>query len=105
MRGRTATRATGRGVRLDQVALTHARPKSSFGALAFDTECVRVPQKLCNGRASELALSYALSDMAKNVIHWFRKGLRLHDNPALLEALSPPGAARLYPCEWLYGLC
>jgi len=23
------------------------------------------------------------------VIHWFRKGLRLHDNPALLEALKP----------------
>lgn len=23
----------------------------------------------------------------KNIVHWFRKGLRLHDNPALLEAL------------------
>jgi cryptochrome len=22
------------------------------------------------------------------VIHWFRKGLRLHDNPALLKALE-----------------
>jgi deoxyribodipyrimidine photolyase len=22
------------------------------------------------------------------VIHWFRKGLRLHDNPALLNALE-----------------
>ncbi|KAM7539724.1 hypothetical protein Aperf_G00000031642 [Anoplocephala perfoliata] len=24
------------------------------------------------------------------VLHWFRKGLRLHDNPALLAALNPP---------------
>ena len=22
------------------------------------------------------------------VLHWFRKGLRLHDNPALVEALK-----------------
>ncbi len=25
------------------------------------------------------------------VLHWFRKGLRLHDNPALLATLNPPG--------------
>lgn len=25
------------------------------------------------------------------VLHWFRNGLRLHDNPALLEMLVPPG--------------
>lgn len=24
----------------------------------------------------------------KTVIHWFRKGLRIHDNPALIEAIS-----------------
>ena len=24
-----------------------------------------------------------------SVVHWFRKGLRLHDNPALVEALKP----------------
>lgn len=24
------------------------------------------------------------------VLHWFRKGLRLHDNAALLAALNPP---------------
>jgi cryptochrome len=24
----------------------------------------------------------------KTVVHWFRKGLRIHDNPALLEAIS-----------------
>ena len=28
-------------------------------------------------------------------IHWFRHGLRLHDNPALLEALD--GATEFYP--------
>jgi deoxyribodipyrimidine photolyase len=28
-------------------------------------------------------------------MHWFRKGLRLHDNAALLEAAS--GAAALFP--------
>ncbi|KAK9804209.1 hypothetical protein WJX72_001282 [[Myrmecia] bisecta] len=31
----------------------------------------------------------------KAALLWFRKGLRLHDNPALLEALD--GAVRLYP--------
>lgn len=24
----------------------------------------------------------------QTVIHWFRKGLRLHDNPALVEAIN-----------------
>ena len=24
----------------------------------------------------------------KHVLHWFRKGLRLHDNPALLKVLT-----------------
>merc|ERR1719284_1147051 len=27
-------------------------------------------------------------DREKHSIHWFRKGLRLHDNPALLEAVK-----------------
>ena len=26
--------------------------------------------------------------MVVNSVHWFRKGLRLHDNPALQEALN-----------------
>ncbi|TRY67619.1 hypothetical protein TCAL_02907 [Tigriopus californicus] len=29
-----------------------------------------------------------------SAIHWFRKGLRLHDNPALLSALAQPGELR-----------
>ncbi|XP_013416713.1 cryptochrome-1 [Lingula anatina] len=29
-----------------------------------------------------------MTSTQKNVIHWFRKGLRLHDNPALVEALE-----------------
>lgn len=24
----------------------------------------------------------------KTVVHWFRKGLRIHDNPALVQAIS-----------------
>ena len=34
-----------------------------------------------------------------SAVHWFRKGLRLHDNPALLAAASAAAAARapLYP--------
>lgn len=29
-----------------------------------------------------------------NSIHWFRKGLRLHDNPALVEAVRGAGTVR-----------
>ncbi|XP_074501301.1 cryptochrome-1-like [Sebastes fasciatus] len=32
--------------------------------------------------------------MAPNSIHWFRKGLRLHDNPALLQAVRGAGTVR-----------
>ncbi|XP_061781180.1 cryptochrome-1-like isoform X2 [Nerophis lumbriciformis] len=32
--------------------------------------------------------------MAPNSIHWFRKGLRLHDNPALMEAVRGAGTVR-----------
>jgi len=42
----------------------------------------------------------------KQILHWFRKGLRLHDNPALLEALK---GAKTYRCvyvldPWFAGL-
>lgn len=33
--------------------------------------------------------------MAGCTVHWFRKGLRLHDNPGLLEALKPVGGETL----------
>jgi deoxyribodipyrimidine photolyase len=33
--------------------------------------------------------------MAHVAVHWFRKGLRLHDNPALLESIK--NAKTLYP--------
>eukprot|EP00656_Telonema_subtile_P041801 TRINITY_DN470_c0_g1_i2.p1 TRINITY_DN470_c0_g1~~TRINITY_DN470_c0_g1_i2.p1 ORF type:complete len:504 (-),score=78.32 TRINITY_DN470_c0_g1_i2:25-1536(-) len=33
--------------------------------------------------------------MAKVAAHWFRKGLRVHDNPALLEACN--GSSHVYP--------
>lgn len=32
--------------------------------------------------------------MALNSIHWFRKGLRLHDNPALREAVQGAATVR-----------
>lgn len=38
------------------------------------------------------------SKKKKNVIHWFRKGLRLHDNPALLEALR---GANTFRCVYI----
>ncbi|RUS76899.1 hypothetical protein EGW08_015338 [Elysia chlorotica] len=36
-----------------------------------------------------------MSQKCHRVIHWFRKGLRLHDNPALIEACKD--ASELYP--------
>ena len=36
-----------------------------------------------------------MSQRCQRVIHWFRKGLRLHDNPALIEACKD--ASELYP--------
>ena len=38
---------------------------------------------------------HRFSDMAQTCIHWFRKGLRLHDNPALMAALRD--CKELYP--------
>lgn len=32
--------------------------------------------------------------MVVNSVHWFRKGLRLHDNPALQEALNGADSLR-----------
>lgn len=32
--------------------------------------------------------------MGVNSVHWFRKGLRLHDNPALQEALNGADTVR-----------
>ncbi|KAG7283464.1 hypothetical protein CRUP_035257 [Coryphaenoides rupestris] len=37
--------------------------------------------------------------MAPNTIHWFRKGLRLHDNPALREAVQGAGTVLLQCLE------
>lgn len=35
----------------------------------------------------------------KNVLHWFRnKGLRLHDNPSLIEALK---GAKAFRCVYI----
>jgi len=46
-----------------------------------------------------LLTSFDLKDgikvtMVVNSVHWFRKGLRLHDNPALQEALNGADTVR-----------
>lgn len=43
-----------------------------------------------------------------SLLHWFRKGLRLHDNPALREGLEK--GAEIFRCvyildPWFAGLC
>ena len=63
-------------------------------------------------RITGIISSAALSMMTKNrnvSVHWFRKGLRLNDNPSLLHALEKakmsevPG--RFYPVYVLDGDC
>jgi cryptochrome len=61
-------------------------------------------------RLTAVLSSAALSTMTnKNVsMHWFRKGLRLHDNPALLHALETAKKSeggRLYPVYVMDGDC
>ncbi|XP_028848504.1 cryptochrome-1-like [Denticeps clupeoides] len=41
-----------------------------------------------------MATSQNPTNMAPNSIHWFRKGLRLHDNPALREAVRGAATVR-----------
>lgn len=38
-------------------------------------------------------VTFSINEMA--AIHWFRKGLRVHDNPALMAACR--GSTNLYP--------
>uniref|UniRef100_A0A8B9I1W7 Photolyase/cryptochrome alpha/beta domain-containing protein n=1 Tax=Astyanax mexicanus TaxID=7994 RepID=A0A8B9I1W7_ASTMX len=40
--------------------------------------------------------------MVVNSVHWFRKGLRLHDNPALQEALNGADTVR---CVYILDPC
>lgn len=61
-------------------------------------------------RFTSILSTAALSMMKnKNVsIHWFRKGLRLHDNPAFLQALQNAKegeSGRLYPVYVMDGDC
>ena len=39
------------------------------------------------------------------VVHWFRKGIRLHDNPGLLHALSIAKKGKIYPVYIVDGNC
>ena len=40
-------------------------------------------------------MNVSFSAMSNVAVHWFRHGLRLHDNPALLDAVQ--GAKAFYP--------
>ena len=56
----------------------------------------RCPPRYCSSITSHSATSAAMSSSERpSSIHWFRKGLRLHDNRALLEACD--GASSLFP--------
>lgn len=50
--------------------------------------------KFC-GKLEELRRRLANLSVAMRTVFWFRKGLRLHDNPALVAALE--GCTTLYP--------
>lgn len=44
--------------------------------------------KMTGSRSSEINPEVTLhSEGGKHTVHWFRKGLRLHDNPSLREGL------------------
>ena len=52
------------------------------------------------------ALSMMRAPGAVSCVHWFRKGLRLHDNPALLTSLDTASSSgRVYPVYVLDGDC
>lgn len=58
-------------------------------------------------RSATLAATYAISTMKTSSMHWFRKGMRLHDNPALLTALdiAKKSSSSVYPVYILDGDC
>jgi len=41
-----------------------------------------------NNEINQEMTSGAQGDGKKHTVHWFRKGLRLHDNPSLSEGLA-----------------
>jgi cryptochrome len=41
-----------------------------------------------NNEMSQEMTSGVQNDSKKHTVHWFRKGLRLHDNPSLSEGLA-----------------
>lgn len=57
-------------------------------------ELVDVTSVCSSLKARTLTLTLT-ADMAHICVHWFRKGLRLHDNPALMAALRD--CKELYP--------
>jgi hypothetical protein len=51
----------------------------------------------CTKAGSEMAAAMAAPQVA--ALHWFRKGLRLHDNPSLLRAIE--GAVAVGPALFM----
>lgn len=41
-------------------------------------------------------------EQKRTVIHWFRKGLRIHDNPALIEAIASVQKNKNYVLRPIY---
>ena len=52
-------------------------------------------------RISSFSTTKEINDISMKTpvvsMHWFRKGLRLHDNPALLAAVSQENVSKMYP--------
>lgn len=66
-----------------------------FTSYIYQTRHFFSPQKLPHLSFPRLHPPWTPPAMQHSAIHWFRKGLRLHDNPALLAAAA--GCHRLHP--------
>lgn len=79
------------GIKLGSV---HTELMSPF--ILFDEKnCFTTIQSLPAPHIEAILLKlFFQNKMAPNSIHWFRKGLRLHDNPALREAVRGADTVR-----------
>uniref|UniRef100_A0A3Q3X309 Cryptochrome-1 n=1 Tax=Mola mola TaxID=94237 RepID=A0A3Q3X309_MOLML len=59
------------------------------------------------GGRTYITLGHRAGDMGVNTIHWFRKGLRLHDNPSLRDSIQGADTLRcVYILDpWFAGSC
>ncbi|XP_039765493.1 cryptochrome-1-like isoform X1 [Pararge aegeria] len=56
-------------------------------AISAAAERMQAPSKRPAEPDLPISPSWSSAPKGKHIVHWFRKGLRLHDNPALREAL------------------